>query len=964
MNRKPRGIRALWLGIVLVVTWSGAAQAQWTALANSPKAGTGGAGPNTATVETCELLTDGTVMCHEYATNHWHRLTPDINGSYINGTWDSSTITDMPNGNDSSFGCNNCTYAPTYFGTEVLKDGKVVVIGGEYVSLSQVWTNIGFIYDPVANMWSTQLTENNFGGGNVGDGQTVLLQDGTFLLPNITNTQMESLNEATTSFTLLTTSGKADRFDEEGWTILPNNTILTVDSTNASSFEIFNPSGNTSVTSPAPGTWGLPPGITSSATPVNLADTSNLGGSAELGPAVLRPDGTVVYFSGNSLGQNAVYDWAAGTWTHPTGIDFPVVPNQTYNYSVKDGPASLLPNGNVLVQAAPVSNTGGFLTGSHFYEVALGTNALSAVADPPNAANLPSFEGRMLLLPSGEVLWTSEAGDIQIYSNGGAPQNAWRPAITSLNPHVAPGTTYLISGTLFNGFSQGAFYGDNSQSSTNYPLVRITVTASGHVFYARTHDHSRMGVEAVGDTEIISTNFDGPAGLETGPCTVAVVANGIASTPVSVNCSPEQSPVALCRDISVNADATCHANVTPAQVNNGTSDPDGDNLSLNVSPSSGLTRGNNTVTLTATDPSGASSSCSANVQVVDATPPTFSSSNPTSFPIVGCDPTHQNLTAPAVTDICNCLSVTGQVTAVNGVGTSIALAQIGPTTFQGNLPVGVLTVQWTATNCDNVSSQFTQTITLTAAPALYATNELGVHNNSTIATSAGTGAPIDNLGTGSASETEIFTAASTGSVLSVSFVQLNGDTVHGSVQTAGTVQDNGATVTGQISQHSAPTLPPFPSLSVPSPFPSGSNVNVNSGQTSTLAPGAYGAVEVFAGGTLKLLSGTYFFREVNVQARGTVKLDTSGGPITLDVKESIAYHGSISSNGQANQFVLGYIGTSTVDLPTAFSGVVIAPSAPVQLTGPSGTKYAGAFYGQNVIVNGSITVTESPFACQ
>ena len=37
------------------------------------------------------LLTDGTVMVHREDPNdgfsEWYKLTPDINGSYVNGTW-------------------------------------------------------------------------------------------------------------------------------------------------------------------------------------------------------------------------------------------------------------------------------------------------------------------------------------------------------------------------------------------------------------------------------------------------------------------------------------------------------------------------------------------------------------------------------------------------------------------------------------------------------------------------------------------------------------------------------------------------------------------------------------------------------------------------------------------------------------------------------------------------------------
>ena len=258
-----------------------------------------------------------------------------------------------------------------------------------------------------------------------------------------------------------------------------------------------------------------------------------------MGPATLRPDGQLVAFSGNSLGQNALFNTLTNTWSHPAGMDFPLVTGQTNHFSVKDGPAVTLPNGNVLVMAAPVDNVANnFLAPSHFWEVDLATNTLTQVADSPNAAAFASFDGHFMMLPSGEALFVAfnqaATQDVDVYSNGGAPQNAWRPTIASSPATIVQGSNNNpVSGTLFNGLSQGAAYGDDSQSFTNYPLVRITNNASGHVVYARTHSHNRMGVEALGSTEVASTQFDAPANLETGPCTLAVVTNGIASPPAT-----------------------------------------------------------------------------------------------------------------------------------------------------------------------------------------------------------------------------------------------------------------------------------------------------------------------------------------------------------------------------------------------------------------------------------------------
>ena len=160
--------------------------------------------------------------------------------------------------------------------------------------------------------------------------------------------------------------------------------------------------------------------------------------------------------------------------------------------------------------------------------------SLLPVPGPPPAKNESSYLGNMLVLPTGEILWTDLSGNAYLYTSSGAPNPAWAPTISS-GPSVTNinrGKTYRISGHNFNGFSQGAAYGDDAQAATNYPLVRITNRATGHVFYARTHDHSTMAVAYSG---LASTQYDVPAGMEPGLADLVVVANGIPSVPITVN---------------------------------------------------------------------------------------------------------------------------------------------------------------------------------------------------------------------------------------------------------------------------------------------------------------------------------------------------------------------------------------------------------------------------------------------
>ena len=90
----------------------------------------------------------------------------------------------------------------------------------------------------------------------------------------------------------------------------------------------------------------------------------------------------------------------------------------------------------------------------------------------------------------------------------------------------------LITGTQFNGLSQCAYYGDDNQSATNWPMVRITNSTTGKVVYARTHNFSTMGV-ATG-AKLVSAKFDIPATIGIGASTLEVVANGIPSAAVAV----------------------------------------------------------------------------------------------------------------------------------------------------------------------------------------------------------------------------------------------------------------------------------------------------------------------------------------------------------------------------------------------------------------------------------------------
>lgn len=208
----------------------------------------------------------------------------------------------------------------------------------------------------------------------------------------------------------------------------------------------------------------------------------------------------------------------------------------------------LLPNGNVLFSAAQVSNPYGYTSAFLNFN----GSDYSFEPLPPTSSGIYFLEN-FVGLPTGQIFSIDRVdGDLNLYTPANQNYNPdWAPCIVSYPKVVKDGKTYPIDGYLFNGMSQTSNGNPLYQAPTNYPLVRITNNATGHVFYCRTHDHSYMGVAAV--DKHVHTFFDVPstwAGhpIEYGPSKLEVVANGIPSQPVDITVKdpPTSTPKILC----------------------------------------------------------------------------------------------------------------------------------------------------------------------------------------------------------------------------------------------------------------------------------------------------------------------------------------------------------------------------------------------------------------------------------
>lgn len=483
----------------LISAFFSKAQGTWTTLANLPPHSNGGV---------ALLLSNGKVMVKTNAGggdgigNIWNILSPDANGSYINGTW---SVTSPMN------------FTRLYFSSQVLKDGKVYVVGGEYGS---GYGNIaGEVYDPLTNTWSlTPLP-----GNTVSDANSEILPDGKVLQACVAgNLKITKIYDPVAN-TYTPGPSSIGIHNESAWVKLPDNSILMVDR-NSTASERYIPSLNT---------W------TADATvPVQLYDPYGL----ETGSALLLPDGRAWFIGSGGRtayytpsGNNSPGSWVAG-------------PNVPSNRGTPDAMTAMMVDGKIMCVVSPTPVSGNvFQSPSYFYEFDYTNNTYSLMNMPAGNGytNQPCYVYNFLNLPDGKVLVSRQDTNIYfVYTPAGLPLAAGQPTINNIMQNGC--NNFTITGKQFNGISQGQCYGDDWQNATNYPIVRLTQGAN--VWYARTSNWNSTGVRRgnAADTAWFTT----PNGLPPGTFSLVVIANGIASQSVAFTPVPSLttnvSPPALC----------------------------------------------------------------------------------------------------------------------------------------------------------------------------------------------------------------------------------------------------------------------------------------------------------------------------------------------------------------------------------------------------------------------------------
>jgi len=454
------------------------ASGTWTPITNYPPAG--------HWLEFPLLLNDGRVMCGE-GTNNWYILTPDIHGSYANGTW--STLAQAED-------------TRLYNSSQLLLDGRVYQAGGEYGT----GRNTAEVYDPATNVWK-HTSPNNMPSTGFSDAESKMVPGGN-ILQSDGQAGAGIYNAVTDTWSFGQQS--PHNMNEMTWLTLPDHTILTCWDWS----DRYNPATNT---------W-----ILDTTSPVLLAD-----GAAEIGPAFMLPNGKAFFIGGRSV--TATYtptgNTNPGSWTSGT------IPN---NLSCPDSPGVEMPNGKIL--CAMVDESGVYNSGNTSYaEYDYTTNSWAMVNGPRGQNHDDSYWSydAFLMLPDGTVLFVpgkstndQSAGwyAAYIYTPDGTPITAGRPVISTISPNSDG--SYHLAGTGLTGISAGASYGDDKQMATNYPIVRL-VASNGNVYYAKTFNWSNTGIQT-GNT-VITTEFSVPSNVPSGAYSLIVSASGLQSAPVTFN---------------------------------------------------------------------------------------------------------------------------------------------------------------------------------------------------------------------------------------------------------------------------------------------------------------------------------------------------------------------------------------------------------------------------------------------
>lgn len=376
------------------------------------------------------------------------------------------------------------------------------------------------------------------------------------------------------------------------------------------------------------------------------------------------------------------------------GIDIDGATSQTYVATV---------TGNYSVT---VTNAGG----------CSGTSSPVTVTVSPAPVVTTTPSGNATLC-NGTLAITASAGSVYQWSNGATTQaitvtqagsysvtvtnqfgctNTSAPVVVGATDNVPPVAKCKNISVAINANGTASISAASVNDGSFDNCSAVTLSISGQTSYS---------CADVGNTfNVVLTATDAQGNQNS--CTATV-------TVTDPNSYCNQPPVAVCKPLTVSANANCQGIAVATDFNNGSSDPNGDALTYSVLPAGPYAKGVTNVVLTVTDSKGASSTCSTTITVVDDLAPavTAPANVIVNTDAGACIATNVTLGTPVVSDNCSGWTVTNNA----------------PAQFEK----GVTNVTWTVTDAIGNVTTAVQTVTVkdVTPPVIICQPNVAVNND-------------------------------------------------------------------------------------------------------------------------------------------------------------------------------------------------------------------------------------------
>jgi len=381
-------------------------------------------------------------------------------------------------------------------------------------------------------------------------------------------------------------------------------------------------------------------GVTAS---TNFSPTRGVMQDALSGPTdafvtKLNPDGTAGIYStylggsGADIGYAIALD-AGGDNAYVGGL------TDSTNFPTTAGGYRTSSAGNTDAFVVKLNSTGsaaGYATllGGTGIDAAFGLTVNSAgaacVTGATDSTDFPTTIGALQATYAGGdsdafVTELDPAGSALIYSTylggSGADVGSSVALDHSGNAYIA-GTTWSANFPTTTDVTQPSLHGANDAFLARLKIDGTNLLYSTYLGGAQSEESFGLAVDQTRNAYItgVTTSEDFPITIgayQVGASGTDAFITKVADVPTNA------PPMASCKNITNPADNNCQANVTAQDINDGSSDPDGDPITLALNTTGPFGLGPHSVTLTVTDANGASSSCAATVSVVDKTPPSI-----------------------------------------------------------------------------------------------------------------------------------------------------------------------------------------------------------------------------------------------------------------------------------------------------------------------------------------------------